>query len=235
LIAGLAILGVHFDSTTGVVHLRMPDGLELDAVVPENKRQYKKLVVMADSQNPSDPPKFYTREEWAQFLRRVRAGYFDYLGTDRMPKDLSESVSRLMELGLGWLVDRLKTPRGGGHQNGVVLAGREVLYRQFLILMLLYPNQQLVPVTLVDDFLDNHVLDTKRWREDMLWALGWVPDHDPGFGAGDADAMSKLEAQFQLTVELYLHHFGTIIEQGKRPVVGKRNPLGVPTHQLVAA
>ncbi|WP_207457124.1 hypothetical protein [Azospirillum sp. SYSU D00513] len=53
------------------------------------------------------------------------------------------------------------------------------LYRQFLVAVAMNPNENIVPTKLVDKAWHHHILHTRRYREDCLFLVGEIIDHDP--------------------------------------------------------
>jgi hypothetical protein len=82
------------------------------------------------------------------------------------------------------------------------------LYRQFLILNLLYPNRSIVPTSGIDEVWHTHILDTAKYRDDCDRIFGRFLDHFPYLGLrGEDDERNWLEA-FAETCRLYEQHFG---------------------------
>lgn len=87
--------------------------------------------------------------------------------------------------------------------NDGTLATAEREYRRFLCLVGMFPNKNLVPTKLVDEFWHQHILDTKAYREDCQEVFGVFIEHFPYFGIhGKQDAIN-LDTAFEETKDLY--------------------------------
>ena len=81
-------------------------------------------------------------------------------------------------------------------------------YRRFLVLCLVYPQDPIVPSSLVDDFWHLHILDTQKYSEDCQHCFGAMLHHFPYFGMrGEKDASNLREAWLK-TLALYQSTFG---------------------------
>ena len=81
-------------------------------------------------------------------------------------------------------------------------------YRRFLVLCLVYPQDPVVPSSLVDDFWHLHILDTQKYGEDCQHCFGSMLHHFPYFGMrGEKDASNLREAWLK-TLALYQSTFG---------------------------
>ena len=81
-------------------------------------------------------------------------------------------------------------------------------YRRFLALHLAFPESDIVPCKLVDEFWHRHILDTAAYREDCDRIFGRFLDHFPYFGMrGDKDA-EALHSAYADTLERYRQAFG---------------------------
>jgi hypothetical protein len=72
-------------------------------------------------------------------------------------------------------------------------------YKRFLELAVL--GYEVVPSQQIDDFWHNHVLDTRKYREDCA-ILGEFIDHCPDDGSKD------LDGDFDKTLDYYREYFG---------------------------
>ena len=82
-------------------------------------------------------------------------------------------------------------------------------YRRFLVLCLEYPQDPIVPSSLVDDFWHLHILDTQKYTEDCQHCFGSMLHHFPYFGMrGEKDAANLRQAWLK-TLALYQSTFAT--------------------------
>lgn len=82
------------------------------------------------------------------------------------------------------------------------------LYKEWLVLQVLYESLSFAPSELVDEFWHVHILDTRKYSNDCNQIKGEFIHHYPYFGLTDQENESVLESGFELTKKLYLHHFG---------------------------
>ena len=91
-----------------------------------------------------------------------------------------------------------------------------VLYRNFLFLQKKYgANQPLPPSEEIDEFWHNHILDTKKYREDCQNIFGYYQDHYPYFGIDGKTNLNDLNNAFENTQALHELEFGYRIERIK--------------------
>ncbi len=76
-------------------------------------------------------------------------------------------------------------------------------YRRLLTLQAMYPDHALVPPAPADRALHAHILQTRRYAEDMQSIFGRFLHHEP-------DATSEERREF--TRQVFLEHFGLGIE-----------------------
>lgn len=115
--------------------------------------------------------------------------------TATRPLDLEPVIIKLMDEveGEGWDFDYAKEVAGE--------------YRNFLELCREYPDESVVPSSIVDKVWHNHILDTRKYADDCQQYFGYFLHHFPYFGMrGEADA-SNLDKAWQHTLSLYSRHF----------------------------
>jgi len=83
----------------------------------------------------------------------------------------------------------------------------EIEYKKFLALKRTYPEKDIVPNKLVDQFWHQHILDTQKYAEDCDCIFGHFMHHFPYFGMKDEQDMQNLRDAFDETKELYSLHF----------------------------
>lgn len=82
------------------------------------------------------------------------------------------------------------------------------LYKEWLVLQVLYEDLSFAPSELIDEFWHAHILDTRKYMNDCNMIKGEFIHHYPYFGLTDQENETVLESGFQLTKKLYQHHFG---------------------------
>lgn len=82
------------------------------------------------------------------------------------------------------------------------------LYKEWLVLQVLYENLSFAPSELVDEFWHVHILDTRKYMNDCNLIKGEFIHHYPYFGLTEQENEVILESGFELTKKLYQHHFG---------------------------
>jgi hypothetical protein len=98
---------------------------------------------------------------------------------------------------------KLADPEEGKGYSEAELDLREAEYRKFLALHLAYPQSEIVPCKLVDEFWHTHILDTRAYHEDCDAIFGEYLHHFPYFGMrGEADAQALQDA-YDDTLEHY--------------------------------
>lgn len=117
----------------------------------------------------------------------------DYLGRKLMDDDAFEAQRRNG--------DRL------WDEDRVARALQE--YRQFLALMLWYPNAVLVPSEDIDDVWHTHVLNTARYQADCEAIFGCFQHHFPTFGASEEVQDAHMQDRDE-TGQLFVEAFGEI-------------------------
>ena len=81
------------------------------------------------------------------------------------------------------------------------------IYRKWLTLHMCYPDVELTPNEILDEYWHAHILDTRAYASDCEKLFGSYLHHYPYFGLeGDADAR---DAGFELTNALFKKHFGS--------------------------
>lgn len=93
----------------------------------------------------------------------------------------------------------------------------ESLYRRFLVLHALYPNEDFVPTKQIDEFWHQHILDTRNYAQDCEFLFGHFLHHDPYFGINGDDDRLRNEQAFAWTQAIWQSTFG-------EPLLGDANP-----------
>jgi hypothetical protein len=84
----------------------------------------------------------------------------------------------------------------------------EVEYKRFLALKRLYPEKEVVPNKVIDQFWHQHILDTEKYAKDCELLFGRFIHHYPYFGMNGAEDAQNLVDAFDETKRIYKRHFG---------------------------
>ncbi|HRH24829.1 MAG TPA: hypothetical protein PLQ20_00620 [Candidatus Paceibacterota bacterium] len=84
----------------------------------------------------------------------------------------------------------------------------EVLYKQFLFIILKYPGREIVPTKQIDDFWHAHILDTRRYISDCKSIFGHYIHHYPYFGLRGEEDAKNLQNTFSETKKIWKKEFG---------------------------
>lgn len=133
---------------------------------------------------------------------------------DLVHVSLEERLARISALDLEPLAFKLTEPQYGRpstmtDEEADIAIGH---YRQTLKLWVRLPEQIITVTPMVDEVWHTHVLDTTKYSQDMVWALGYVPQHYPYFGAQGPVEHKRLMAAFETTKPLYADFDGDPVE-----------------------
>jgi len=125
------------------------------------------------------------------------------------PISTIEALDRLnILLDLSGIRTKLADPEEGKGYTAEQLSLREGEYRKFLALHLAFPEGEIVPCRIVDEFWHQHILDTRAYHEDCDAIFGGYLHHFPYFGMrGDEDAKALQDAYAE-TLARYREAFG---------------------------
>lgn len=90
----------------------------------------------------------------------------------------------------------------------------EALYRKFLALNALYPDQKICPNGPIDGFWHAHIVDTRAYHADCEAVFGQYLHHYPYFGMRGHDDELALQRTFRESNELFVLHFGIDLTSG---------------------
>ena len=111
-------------------------------------------------------------------------------------------------LDLSGIRTKLADPEEGKGYTAEQLSLREGEYRKFLALHLAFPEGEIVPCRIVDEFWHQHILDTRAYHEDCDAIFGGYLHLFPYFGMrGDEDAKALQDAYAE-TLARYREAFG---------------------------
>ncbi len=80
----------------------------------------------------------------------------------------------------------------------------EPLYKGYLLLIGLNPNQSLVPTKVIDKMWHAHILDTAKYHDDCQTTFGGYIHHFPYLGLRGPDDEKKLVDMFDATKSVFL-------------------------------
>jgi hypothetical protein len=125
------------------------------------------------------------------------------------PISTTEALARLNEvLDLSNVRMKLADPEEGRGYSRDELDLRESEYRKFLALHIAFPDAEIAPCKMVDEFWHQHILDTHAYHRDCDRIFDGYLHHFPYFGMrGEADAQA-LEDAYVETLERYRASFG---------------------------
>lgn len=106
----------------------------------------------------------------------------------------------LEQLDLSPMLARLKEETGADDK---ILARAEDLYKKYLQLHLMFPDEKFPPPKLADYVWHQHILHTKKYREDCEEIFGEFFDHTPSSTAAQG---------WETTKAKYLEVFGVDLE-----------------------
>jgi hypothetical protein len=120
--------------------------------------------------------------------------------------------------------------------NDARLDEAEEAYRRFLVLNLLYPEEQLAVNAMLDDYWHAHILDTKKYAADCEHIFGSLLHHYPYFGLpGEEDEGQNVPA-FGVTQRIWEETFGVPLVKdtnlGDAPRLTLDRVLAGQTHAL---
>jgi hypothetical protein len=130
------------------------------------------------------------------------------------PISTTDALTRLDDiLDLSNVRMKLADPEDGKGHSDAELDLREGEYRKFLALHMAFPDAEIAPCKLVDEFWHQHILDTEAYRDDCEAIFGGYLHHFPYFGMrGDEDAQA-LRNIYADTLARYRMAFGAPPEE----------------------
>lgn len=121
--------------------------------------------------------------------------------------ETNRKIRTIMSLDFSRITRKLqiRCEDGGKGWSACQTVNAEQLYREFLIISVLYPHTA-APTVFVDEFWHTHILDTKHYVPDCEAIFGSYFHHDPYLGLNND--YDDLVRRFKITNELYLREFG---------------------------
>jgi hypothetical protein len=111
--------------------------------------------------------------------------------------------SHIKNLDLGYLEKKLMDRQKWSLDNAKEAVRR---YKNFLILLLKYPDQVLAPAPDIDEAWHSHILFTREYIRDCQTIFGDYLHHSPSRNSGPEEKHAMEEAQFR-TSDLYINEF----------------------------
>ena len=125
--------------------------------------------------------------------------------TDAAPSSTEQAVARVAELDFTKLKKKLALQKRWMPE---FIAETEQRYRQFLALILLYPDKKIAPTHAIDEFWHAHILDTRAYAADCEALFGEYRHHYPYSGLnGVFDMLLNQQVQAESRA-LFKQHFG---------------------------
>lgn len=150
---------------------------------------------------------YYTQQNVELFKFNSRADINVYLEkSDFVSQRAIEAVMRQVDL-INFVPHGYKLEKEYGWSEAKINHTIK-LYKEWLVLQVLYEDLSFAPSQLVDEFWHMHILDTRKYMSDCNLIKGEYIHHYPYFGLTDQENETVLESGFILTKKLYEHHFG---------------------------
>jgi hypothetical protein len=121
-----------------------------------------------------------------------------------------EGISEIESLNMDLIRMKLMDREDGLGWTFKQCVDAEIEYKRFLMLILLYPDERIVPSKISDDFWHYHILDTRKYYTDCMNIFGKFIHHYPYFGMFGKDDEDNLKACFDNTQKLYSKIFGEL-------------------------
>ena len=122
--------------------------------------------------------------------------------------EIAKKVELIKSIDFTQLKEKLMDPNEGKGWSKDECNDLELLYKDFLVLMLKYPEKSIVPTTMIDEFWHAHILDTRKYHEDCKLIYGEYLHHFPYFGLRGESDKKDLEDSFTATKKLWVSEFG---------------------------
>lgn len=122
-----------------------------------------------------------------------------------MGREVEAALERVAAVDFTMLKHKLGQEKGWSPEHQCEV---EDLYRRFLALNIVYPNQKICPTGPIDEFWHAHILDTRAYEQDCDFLFGHYFHHFPYFGMRGPDDYAALQTAFDQSTELFIRHFG---------------------------
>ena len=148
-------------------------------------------------------------------MSKEKAIYFEPNFENLTPPEQSiiTGVSEIDSLNLNRIIAKSMNKDSGYGWDFYDAEAISSMYRVFLFLSKLYPNQVIVPPREVDEFWHLHILDTRNYIKDCEKIFGSYFHHFPYAGLEGTKVSEAEELAFRIkTLELVKRHFPSLIE-----------------------
>lgn len=123
--------------------------------------------------------------------------------------DIEQAIAKVAVLDFSKLKRKLEATEGWSKDS---VGEAEQLYRKFLALVMVYPDNTLGPSRIIDNFWHAHILDTKAYASDCEVLFGEYKHHYPYGGTyGDVLDRAVSDAAYKMTCDLFLKHFNIVL------------------------
>lgn len=123
------------------------------------------------------------------------------------PALVRQKIKEINSLDFTMLKSKLMNKEEGKGWTAKMCNAVEILYKNFLCLILKYPTKDIVPTKQIDDFWHAHILDTRRYHSDCKKIFGQYIHHYPYFGLRGEDDAKDLQNSFSETKMLWKKEF----------------------------
>lgn len=118
---------------------------------------------------------------------------------------LEQAKKYIYHIDFSTIICKLVNHLGWRHKHALAVCN---MYKNFLYLNKKYgANCKLPPSEEIDEFWHQHILDTKKYREDCDRIFGCYFDHYPYFGIDQKTTFADLGAAFETMQRLYAKEF----------------------------
>lgn len=123
--------------------------------------------------------------------------------------DIEQAIAKVAVLDFSKLKRKLEATEGWSKDS---VSEAEQLYRKFLALTMVYPDNRLGPSRIIDNFWHAHILDTRAYTSDCEMLFGEYKHHYPYGGTyGDVLDRAISDAAYKMTCDLFLKHFNIVL------------------------
>ena len=125
-------------------------------------------------------------------------------------KEVEKAKSLIATIDLNMVKKKLMDVKTGNGWTQAYCDDIESLYREFLLMVYLFPKKAIVPTREIDIFWHNHILDTKAYAKDCKKVFSKFIHHYPYSGMLDEDDANRQNDFFEETKKIYFNLFGRI-------------------------
>lgn len=121
---------------------------------------------------------------------------------------MNDKIEYIRNIDFSMIIEKMVVHRGWRREDAQEACR---LYRNFLILVIKYPDKTLPPSEDIDEFWHYHILDSKKYRDDCKTLFGGHLDHYPYIGIDGKTEMSDASNTFEEVQRLHFEEFGEYI------------------------